>query len=399
MTQALRRWEGIMTLWEQLEGRYAVEKPVRRLLALDGGGIRGVITLEILAQLEAELRGKLGRGPDFRLGDYFDYVAGTSTGAIIAAGIALGMSVAELSAFYRESGPLMFQKEFILQRMKQLYSSEPLQLKLQTAFGAETDLSLKFYRCLLLVVTRNSSTDSAWPITNNPYAKYNARSRADCNLNIPLWKLVRASTAAPIYFPPEVLRWDKDDPGRTFLFQDGGVTPYNNPAFLLYRKATLKPYQLGWPSGEDRMLLMSIGTGTAPAIDGDVLHPDRTHFSTLVDLPGALMSGAKVDQDIICRTVGRCVSGPEIDRELGDLIPVDAAGRRIPLSEPLGRAFVYARYEVDLTRLDQLGLAKIDAARAQRLDAVDAIDDLSAIGKQYALRHVDLTQFGNLLTP
>lgn len=388
-----------MTLWKQLHDRYATEKPVRRLLALDGGGMRGMITLEILAHLEAELRGKLGRGPDFRLGDYFDYVAGTSTGAIIASGIALGMSVADLTAFYRESGPLMFKKEFILQRMKQLYSAEPLQLKLQTAFGAHTDLSIEHFQCLLLVVTRNSSTDSAWPITNNPYAKYNDRSRPDCNLNIPLWQLVRASTAAPIYFPPEVLRWDKDDPNRTFLFQDGGVTPYNNPAFLLYRKATLQPYRLGWPSGENRMLLISIGTGTAPAIDGDVLNPERTHLATLVDLPGALMSGAKADQDIVCRTVGRCVSGPELDRELGDLIPRDAQGGEIPLSQPLGRAFVYARYEVDLTKLDQLGLGRIDASRVQKLDAVDAIDDLSAIGKQYALRNVDLAKFGSLVTP
>ena len=56
-----------------------------------------------------------------------------------------------------------------------------------------------------MMVMRNHSTDSPWPVSNNPYAKYNDRSRDDCNLDLPLWQLVRASTAAPTYFPPEVV--------------------------------------------------------------------------------------------------------------------------------------------------------------------------------------------------
>ena len=58
---------------------------------------------------------------------------------------------------------------------------------------------------LLLIVTRNATTDSPWPVSNNPFAKYNDRTRKDCNLQIPLWQLVRASTAAPVYFPPEIV--------------------------------------------------------------------------------------------------------------------------------------------------------------------------------------------------
>jgi len=51
--------------------------------------------------------------------------------------------------------------------------------------------------------------------------------------------LIRASTAAPVYFPPEILQWDPVDHSKTFVFVGGGVTPYNNPAFLLYRIATV----------------------------------------------------------------------------------------------------------------------------------------------------------------
>ena len=80
-----------------------------------------------------------------------------------------------------------------------------------------------------MMVMRNATTDSPWPLSNNPKAKYNDAARADCNLKLPLWQLVRASTAAPTYFPPEVVRV-----GRDFIFVDGAVTMYNNPAFQLF---------------------------------------------------------------------------------------------------------------------------------------------------------------------
>ena len=57
----------------------------KKILALDGGGIRGILTVEVLAKIESMLGHKLGRGNDFVLADYFDFFAGTSTGAIIAA--------------------------------------------------------------------------------------------------------------------------------------------------------------------------------------------------------------------------------------------------------------------------------------------------------------------------
>ena len=74
-----------------MRGRYEEERP-RRMLALDGGGIRGLLTLGILEKVES----LVAREPGGRLCDYFDYIAGTSTGAIIAAGLARGMTVAEL---------------------------------------------------------------------------------------------------------------------------------------------------------------------------------------------------------------------------------------------------------------------------------------------------------------
>lgn len=383
-----------MSLWGPLAERYETERP-RKLLALDGGGIRGVLTLEVLIKIEEMLAEATGQGNEFRLCDFFDYIGGTSTGAIIAAGLARGMSARQLLEFYRRTGPAMFDKAFLLQRLKSLYKSEPLAQELKKTFGEKTNLLPENLRCLLLVVTRNVTTDSPWPVSSNPLAKYNRPDRKDCNLKIPLWQLVRASTAAPVYFPPEVLPWDPEDERKTFVFVDGGVTPYNNPAFLLFRLATQAPYRLNWKTGERDLLLVSVGTGAAPQLESDLLSPSKNHLSNLVGLPGALMYGALVDQDINCRVFGRCVYGAPIDREMGDLIPRDEDQRPVPLAKDLGRAFLYARYNADLGRegLDTMGLNDIDPEQVGQLDSVKYIDALSRVGQRLA-EEVRLEHFG-----
>lgn len=383
-----------MSRWGPLAGRYETKRP-RKLLALDGGGIRGIMTLEILDEIERQLR-KLTRGGDaFRLCDFFDYIGGTSTGAILAAGLARGMSTAELLTFYQDVGPKMFDKTWLLRRLKNLYKAEPLAEQLKQVFGSETDLAPEHLRCLILAVTRNVTTDSPWPISSNPNAKYNDPERSDCNLRIPLWQLVRASTAAPVFFPPEVLQWDRSDPEKSFVFVDGGVTPYNNPAFLLYRMATLPAYRLGWPTGEGNLMLVSVGTGAAPATQDD-LDTEQNVAGNLVSLPSALMYAASVDQDVSCRTVGRCVHGAVIDREIGDLIPRDERGEKIPVGKDLGRGFLYARYNADTSAegLAALGLGHIEPKHVQQLASVDHIPELRELGRKVA-ESVQMSDFGD----
>jgi hypothetical protein len=366
--------------WGHLADRYRTPRR-RKMLTLDGGGIRGILTIQLLIEIEDQLRKARGAGSEFRLCDYFDYIGGTSTGAIIATGLCIGMSARELHDFYTRTGPEMFEKAALLRRWKNLYESSPLELQLKQVFGETRDLSPNHLRSLLLVVTRNASTDSPWPVSSNPDAKYNDTRRPDCNLRIPLWRLVRASTAAPIYFPPEVVHWDPNDPNKTFIFVDGGVTPYNNPAFLMYRMATLPEFKLSWETGEDKLMLVSLGTGASPTTDGDVLSPGKNVLGNLTSLPGALMYAAMIDQDLNCRAVGRCVAGDHLDNELGNLV------RR----EPSNRAMLYARYNADLNEagLSQLGINGVDPEKLQSLDAVDQIDNLTRVGQAVAAR-IDL---------
>jgi hypothetical protein len=289
---------------------------------------------------------------------------------------------------------MMFEKERLHRRYLHLYRSDPLKAQLQKVFGQKTDLTSPKLRCLLLVVTRNATTDSPWPISSNPFARYNRRDRRDCNLQIPLWQLVRASTAAPVFFPPEVLEWEPGNEDKSFVFVDGGVTPYNNPAFLLFRMATAPEYQLGWGRGERELMLMSVGTGSGPKGGATALDPSVNIPAIVMGLPSALMYAAQVDQDVNCRTIGRCVAGAPIDREVGDMIPRDPDGVPVPVDQDLGRSFLYARYDADLSRdgLDRMGLGDLDPESVSKLDSVAHIDDLLRVGTAAAAA-VDVQPF------
>jgi uncharacterized protein len=368
-----------MSKWGLLAARYENEQP-RKILSLDGGGIRGVLTLEILLELEKQLKEALQKDDSFRLSDFFDYIGGTSTGAIIAAGLSKGMSVTQLLNFYEEKGEAMFDKAFLLKRVKYFYNDGPLLQELKKTFGeGDIDMQSGQFKTLLLVVTMNRSTDSPWPISNNPYARYNEQNRPDCNLRIPLYQLVRASTAAPAYFRPETLQWDPKDAEKTFVFVDGGVTPYNNPSFLMYRMATQKPYGLNWKTGEKQLLIVSVGTGSAPSPGAY-----NNLLDTLKELPNNLMYAMQVDQDINCRTVGRCIFGAPIDRELGDMIPLNNDNEMLGLDSDANRHFSYVRYNANLSEegLKDMGLAHIDSDEVRQMDSVEYIGKLREVGKK-----------------
>lgn len=350
----------------------------KRILALDGGGIRGMIAVEVLKEIEELLREETGGDKDFVLADYFDYISGTSTGAIIAAALSLGWSVDKIHNFYIKSGEQMFDKASLLKKFKYQYEDEALKEMLMKEFGSDTTLGSDKLRTLLMMVMRNATTDSPWPVCNNPGAKYNSRKRDDCNLELPLWQLVRASTAAPVYFPPEKVPIGKHN----FVFVDGGITTYNNPSFQTFLMATLGPYNLGWETGEDKLLIVSIGTGTSPDANADLSPNQMNLLYNATSLPSALMFAALNEQDLLCRAFGNCLCGDELDREVGDLIDTEGTMKR-PASSKL---FTYVRYNAELSRdgLDKLGLTRIKPEDVQKLDSVENIKELQEVGQAVA---------------
>jgi uncharacterized protein len=80
----------------------------KRLLALDGGGVRGAVTVAFLERIETLLGEQ--RNQEVRLGDFFDLIGGTSTGAIIAGALALGYRTSQVKDFYLRLAPFAFKR-------------------------------------------------------------------------------------------------------------------------------------------------------------------------------------------------------------------------------------------------------------------------------------------------
>lgn len=351
----------------------------KKILTLDGGGIRGMITVEILKEIETLLRTTLNKNEDFVLADYFDYISGTSTGAIIAACLSLGWPVDKIRDFYIDSGAKMFDKASFLKKFKYVYEDEELKQLLQQEFGEKTTLGSTDLKTLLMMVMRNATTDSPWPVSNNPKAKYNDRQRDDCNLDLPLWQLVRASTAAPTFFPPEKITLGNKDK-YPFVFVDGSITMYNNPSFQTFLMSTLGPYKLGWETGVDKLLIISIGTGTHPEANDNLSPDDMNLIYNAKSLPSALINSALNEQDILCRSFGKCLYGDEIDHEIGDLTDQTT---HFPVRPKL---FTYTRYNAELSHngLDKIGLTNIDPEHVQMIDSVAYISELQQVGQAIA---------------
>lgn len=247
----------------------------KRILALDGGGVRGLLTIGMLARLEEHLRRRSGN-PQYRLSDYFDLIGGTSTGSIIATGLALGMSVAEISALYKTVIPKVF-KRFPFQGVgvfAPMFLSAPLANALKEQFAGRT-LASEDLQCGLAVHCKRIDTGSAWILVNNADWVYYPE-----NSGFRLRDVVQASAAAPHYFKGVLLnlpvRGDADRSTSAFVI-DGGVAGYNNPAFELAIAATDPAYGFNWKPGKDQLYILSLGTGFLRERQ-DALHYRRKTF-------------------------------------------------------------------------------------------------------------------------
>ena len=363
----------------------------KKILSLDGGGIRGLISIEILAKIEQELRDR-ENNQSLVLADYFDFIAGTSTGALIATAICIGMSIDEIREFYVQSGAEMFDRRLFAPNLGKLlggheYSSKILTKTLQQVFGKETTLGSEKLKTLLLIVMHNTQTDSPWPLSNNPKAKYNdlERNKEKSNLHLPLWQLLRASTAAPTFFEPEVI----EIANQKFSFVDGAMTPYNNPAFQAYLMSTLEAYKLNWKKGEEELLLVSVGTGRSALVCEEEHGKNKLLYHHAQDIPVYLLNSIAYQQDLMCRVFGKCKAGASLDGEIGDLHGENGAGCT---NENL---FTYLRYDVKLDKegLKNLGLEHIDPKEISKLDEVNNIEILQEVGKAVAECEVDIEHF------
>ena len=232
----------------------------KRILALDGGGIRGALSLGYLEEIENLLRERYGRN-DLVLSDYFDLIGGTSTGSIIATLLALGNSVDEIKRMYFSLGKKIFTKRrhpFNWWVFKYLLSAEYqnkfLDEELDNELGGMT-LGSEELLTGLAIFTKRADTLSIYNFHNHPMNSY-----YESNKDIYLKDLIRASASAPSYFRPKKISFPD---GESAVFIDGGVSLVNNPSLMLFLMVTISGYGYEWKKGKDHLQIISVGTGSS----------------------------------------------------------------------------------------------------------------------------------------
>jgi hypothetical protein len=217
---------------------------MKTILCVDGGGIRGIIPLACLVQLEKQ-EGKPAS-------DLFDMVAGTSTGAIIAGGIALGLSARGLLALYRDLARKAFQRlpwwQVLLNLGNHRYSNAFIAQQLEE-IGALRQLN-ELTKDVLITAKNMDSSRTDFFVRDGPG---NTSSWGTISLK----DAILASIAAPTYFPAHQAQVR----GEKFTWVDGGVGVAGNPSYHAAVEAL--HYSAGrYLPGDTRLL--SFGTGSRP---------------------------------------------------------------------------------------------------------------------------------------
>lgn len=246
----------------------------KRILALDGGGVKSMLTLGMLKVLEDELRRRASDAAAFRLCDYYDLVGGTSTGAILAAGLALGMNVDQLIEFYTRLGPEVYGRAggdgLVVQSR---FDAKKLRRALQSVLGTKT-LGSDDLRTGLAICAKRIDTGSAWVLTNHPLgAFYDPPDGGGFpNKRYRLVDVLMASAGAPSHFDDAVMDIEFDERRKSIqrgYFVDGAVSGANNPGLQMLMLALEPDYKFGWRGGADTLMLTSCGAGSRrPGVDG-----------------------------------------------------------------------------------------------------------------------------------
>lgn len=363
----------------------------KRILSLDGGGLKGIVTLGFLAEIEALLAKRHGNDKKFRLAHYFDLIAGTSTGAIIAAALAKGMTVKEVTDLYMAMGNTVFTRNWFRKGLfRARYDDKKLKKLLKDVLGTKTTLGDASLQTGLLVITKRIDTNSPWPLGNNPKGAYYGPSETSSrigNADYPLWQVVRASTAAPAFFDPESMTIYQAGSRRKAaagLFVDGGVSPFNNPALQALMYATLDGYRVNWQTGSDNLMVISIGTGS-PAPD---FSPSKIAAKGAIKSLLSLMDDCSALVETVMQWMSSGSKVSHIDGELGDLRG-DLVGK-----EPL---FSYVRYNVSFTaeNVDRLkpGLSEKEIGSLSSMDETNNLLTWKELGEKASAEQVETIDF------
>jgi patatin-like phospholipase/acyl hydrolase len=172
----------------------------KRILTIDGGGVRGIVAIAFLKEMERELRQQHGK-PDLVLADVFDMIAGTSVGSMLATMIALGKETAEIEAAFRDLAPKIFSGRLTLFGQKR-FSAVPLVNGVRSFVKDATLGSDRLLTGLAIVAEARRHRLRMGDDQQPAHALLPRRPDWDGNRHYKLEMLIRASTAAPFLFTP-----------------------------------------------------------------------------------------------------------------------------------------------------------------------------------------------------
>ena len=159
-----------------------------KVLAIDGGGVRGVLPASFIAAVEEQVDGSVA--------EYFDLIVGTSTGGIIALGLGAGLSAADIRDFYLERGPRIFRGRRILRRARHWatakYDPRRLRAELEEVFG-DKRIGESKTRLVIPSMDVNSGRVRLWKTAHNVRLVQDYRQR--------MVDAAMATSAAPTFFP------------------------------------------------------------------------------------------------------------------------------------------------------------------------------------------------------
>ena len=369
-----------------LTEKFSKDHGPKRILALDGGGVRGALTLGYLEKIEQLLRKRYNNN-DLVLADYYDLIGGTSTGAIISACLAIGKPVKDVVTLYQNLGKEVFGKRRypIIPRswktvrafLTSTYKGTIIEELLKNNLGEIGLCDYEKLRSPVTIISKRADTFSLWTVANHPDGIYtNAMS------HLKLWELCRASSAAPYYFPPKKLTL-KTRKGESFdaAFIDGGVSLANNPAFQLFLTSTIPSFGFNWSPGEKNIFITSLGTGNGVNKDSvkDIL--SRKTVSWSPKLPELFMTDALEVNEIMMQILGKNYGDAEIvDSQFNDFDHTNYSKEKL---------FSFVRFNVKLTAKylkEKLNLEKNDEEVSSiiEMDHYENIDELLKIGRQGA---------------
>ena len=220
-----------------------------KILSLNGGGVRGLFTINVLAEVERIIEQKTGQ-KDVKVGEYFDLITGTSIGGILALGLAAGKSARELEGVFREQAPLIFPPRWswvnkCRAAFSSRYRSQPLFDAVVGMIGTEATFNDLDRRVMIPTVNLSTGKPQFFKTPHNPVFNRDGR--------IALIDAAMATSAAPTYFKPHHC---------TVLdayFADGGLVA-NNPSFIALHEV-LRDMKNDFPNAAvSNIKILNIGT-------------------------------------------------------------------------------------------------------------------------------------------